>query len=449
MKHWKKYLLGILFLSCTGYMVWKPLSPLSVQMVVVAKASIAEYIEEEAKAQLNEETKIFPSLSGFLGPVDLDVGDWVSQGQIVAKIDPVQQKQELEALAAEIQGLEARILGLDQVKPKRDEYEKARLMVAQAKTEMEIADKDLVISETQFQQTKRDWQRIQSLHEQKIAPPQEWDAIQTQYQLAQEALSKVKKQSVLVQHNLGIAQTNLRILQDAEDDQEYLRSVYQAQIAGIRAKMSILESDLQKTEIKAPYAGIVLERTTKGNVHLSFVTPDYYILRIGNLNSLEIRVDLLSDDIHKVQLGQKTELFGPCLAGKKIYGKVSKIYPSAFTKISSLGIEQQRVTVIISVEKQDIPKLSPGYRVDARIFTREVSNALVIPSRAVFNIGQQKHCFVANQGKAKLTKVEIGIETDEEVEICQGLQPGQWVVVDPPNDLKHGRDLHPLGESQP
>lgn len=440
MQYWKRYL--ILLLCVIGTIVWflRPTKSSFVITTPVVEQTISEYIEEEGKAQLQNEVKIFPSLAGYLGAVSVDVGDEVQQGQVLAVIDPLQQQKELDALQAEIRGLQARIQGLKQTKPKKDEYQKAKLLVNQAQKQYEIAQREVEILHKQFIQTQRDYERIRQLHAQKIATTQELDNITTKYHIEQESVAKCQLQLEVTQQNLSIAETGLGLLQDAEDDQEYLQQVYLSQIQATQAKITILENDLKKTQLIAPFHGIVLERVTRGNLHLSFVTPDYYILKIGDLDSIEIKVDILSDDIPKIKIAQRALVFGPAVGPQKIEGRVKKIYPTAFTKISSLGIEQQRVAVLIDIPKKQV-QLYPGYRVDVRIFTQEIPHVLVIPSRAVFILSGKKCCFVVQNNQAQLQHLQVGVETEEETEVKSGLQVGQKVILDPPSDLAPGQQV--------
>ncbi len=438
MKHWKKIFFILLATLGIGYCFFKPPVPLEVAFTSSKIQYLAEYIEEEGKTQLKEDRKIFPTLAGYLGPVQVDIGDRITEGQLLAQIDPFSQKQEISALKAEIQGIQHKILGLQQSKPKKSEYVRSDFLIEQAKTQIEVSKKDISTLEMQLDFTQREYNRIKGLSTQGISTTQDLDNITTKYRIEQENLAKAKAQLSIAQQNFNIANANLNLLKDAEDDQDFLEQVYQQQIQALQSKIQILENDIKKANIIAPFSGIVLERITRGNVHLSFVMPDYYILRIGDLDTIEIRADILSDDIPKIKEGQKALVFGPALGKAKIMGKVSQIYPTAFTKLSSLGIEQQRVTVIIEIPK-DTVRLYPGYRVDVRIFTREVEKTLVIPSRAVFSLAGQKHCFVVQENRAKLQPIKVGIETEEETEVSQGLENEQTVIVDPPNDLTTGR----------
>lgn len=436
MQNWKMYIAIIAIGVIVAYVALAPKSPVEVNTCQVIRGEIAEYIEEEGKTRLEREKKVFPSMAGFLGPIKFAIGDKVGAGEIIAVIEDIEISNEIDAAQAEIRALQNQIVGVEQSKPKKDQYAKAKLLIQKAHHDLKIAHQDLLLLETQLAQTNRDYRRISQLFANTIATEQEMEAITTQRQLQMQSLQKQKQLLASIHNNIAISQTDLEILRDAEDDSDYLRQVYKAQIDAQRARIAILQNNLQKTALIAPFDGVVLERITKGNVYLSFVSPDYYIVKIGDLDSMEIRVDILSDDIHKVKVKQRVKIFGPALDNKEIEGQVATIYPSAFTKISSLGIEQQRVTVIVHFDNSRIG-LNPGYRVDVRILTQVRSNALIVPSRAVFTVNEQKYVFIVADDVAQLRPVQIGIETDDYIEIVDGVSVDDIVVEDAPNELQN------------
>lgn len=443
MQNWKKSLLVLVVVGLVCYWILMPASPQIVSFHKVCRGAIAAYIEEEGKTQLRLEQKIFPTMSGFLGPITLEVGDRVRQGQLITRIDDVEIRKEIEAVEAEIKGIESQCLGIDQSKPKKDEFAKARLLIEQSQEQLKISEKELSILQASFAQTEREFVRISRLFAQKIATAQEQENIETRRDIEKQTLEKQKQMVKTMQTSIAIAEANLAILHDSDDDQEYLRQVYKSQVEARQTRLVILKNNLRRTDIVSPFDGVVLERVTTGNVYLSFVMPDYYLLKVGDLSTLEVRVDILSDDIRKVKVNQTVEIYGAALGSQKLQGKVAQIYPSAFTKISSLGIEQQRVTVLVHFE--NIQKLlNPGYRVDVKIFTHTVPSTLLVPTRAIFLLERKPYLFAVVAGKARLRQIKTGIDTDETSEILAGVVEGDTIVIDPPNALKDGDSVGEL-----
>jgi HlyD family secretion protein len=148
--------------------------------------------------------------------------------------------------------------------------------------------------------------------------------------------------------------------------------------------------------------------------------------------------------------------------GQGLAGVVHEIFPSAFTKISSLGVEQQRVLVIIQFApqvgepwSQQLP-LGAAYRVRVRIFTARQNNALIVPRTALFRSREGDwQVFVIRAGRARLQSVEVGLMTDLQAEIRRGLQDQERVVLAPETDLVEGARVRtvqvprPLARAQP
>jgi HlyD family secretion protein len=184
------------------------------------------------------------------------------------------------------------------------------------------------------------------------------------------------------------------------------------------------------------------------------------LLKIGQLEELEVEADILSQDVVNVKEGNTVDITGPAIGLVAAHGTVKRIYPAGFTKVSSLGVEQQRVKVIIGIKADDLSRLRKqrelgvDYRVRVRIFTASKEDALVAPRSALFRGGDGKwQVFVIRDGKVQLQAVETGLMNDETVEITNGLQLDELVVLAPETSLKDGarvkasqRDLGPMGQ---
>ena len=165
---------------------------------------------------------------------------------------------------------------------------------------------------------------------------------------------------------------------------------------------------------------------------------------IGDPASIEINVELLTDDVSKVELKDKVILSGEVLGDKSVEGKVDRILPTGFLKRSTLGVEQERVGVICSFDNSDLG-LGPVYGVDVRIITDGKKGVLRVPERAVFKSEGKHKVFVVKDGLAVLAEVEIGLEGEDYYEVVSGLAENDIVLVAPPADLKEGVKVKPSG----
>ena len=172
------------------------------------------------------------------------------------------------------------------------------------------------------------------------------------------------------------------------------------------------------------------------------------LLKIGQLADLEVEADILSQDVVNVKEGDVVEITGPAIGPTAVRGKVTRIYPAGFTKVSSLGVEQQRVKVIISFMPDDLARLRKerdlgvDYRVRVRVFTATKEDALTAPRSALFRGGDGRwQVFAIRDGRARLQNIDTGLMNDEAVEIKSGLQAEELVVLAPETSLKEGVKL--------
>jgi HlyD family secretion protein len=170
------------------------------------------------------------------------------------------------------------------------------------------------------------------------------------------------------------------------------------------------------------------------------------LVEIGDPSDLEIEVDVLSSDAVRIPPGAKVFLEqwgGP----KPLEARVRLVEPSGFTKVSALGVEEQRVNVIADflATKENRPRLGDGFRVEARIVEWESDDVLVVPAGALFRDGDQWAVFVVDAGRARLRRVRIGHQNGREAEVLDGLAAGESVVQYPGDQLRDGARVQPRG----
>lgn len=191
--------------------------------------------------------------------------------------------------------------------------------------------------------------------------------------------------------------------------------------------------------LKSPISGRVLRVFQESS---TVVNPGDRILEIGDPKDLEVEVDVLSRDAVRIRPGNRVmlEQWG---GGDPIPAQVRLIEPSAFTKVSALGIEEQRVNVIIDfTETPDSrPPLGDGFRVEAAIVEWEAANVLTVPTGALFRVENDWAVFVADRHRAKLVRVELGHRNDNEAEVLKGLKEGERVILYPGDRVEDGTSI--------
>jgi multidrug efflux pump subunit AcrA (membrane-fusion protein) len=156
--------------------------------------------------------------------------------------------------------------------------------------------------------------------------------------------------------------------------------------------------------------------------------------------------DILSQDVVVIRPGNPVDIYGPSIGAAPIQGTVVRVKPAGFTKVSSLGVDQQRVPVVIAFNRDAFEKwkkegrtLGLAYRVRVRVYTEEKKNVVKIPRTALFRGADQRwEVFCVRNTKAVRIPVTLGIINDDEAEITQGLKAGDAVVVAPPKALHDG-----------
>jgi HlyD family secretion protein len=191
--------------------------------------------------------------------------------------------------------------------------------------------------------------------------------------------------------------------------------------------------NVYEVKVYAPVAGSVLRIIEKDERIVPAGTP---ILEIGNAGNLEIVVDVLSTQATQIRTGAKMliENWG---GANPLSARVRKIEPQAFTKVSALGVEEQRVNVIADLLDKDA-KLGDNFRVEANIITWQGKDILQITSSALFRQGEKWNVFVVEGGTARSREIEIGHQNVSETEVIKGLSEGDKVILHPSNQITDG-----------
>jgi HlyD family secretion protein len=187
--------------------------------------------------------------------------------------------------------------------------------------------------------------------------------------------------------------------------------------------------------LRSPIDGIVLRVLQESEALVAAGTP---LIEVGNPGQLEVVADLLSTDAVRVQPGFPVEVSG--WGGEtSLRGQVRLVEPAGFTKISALGVEEQRVNVLIDFEDpHGAKKLGDRYRVDVSVSIWERAGVLKIPTSALFRVGNDWAAFAVRDGKAVESSVRIGQRNAIEAEVVSGLTEGDEVIVHPGDTVEDG-----------
>jgi HlyD family secretion protein len=363
---------------------------IEVETATVSTGPLDVTVLEEGKTRIRHRYVISPPISGYLNRIALRAGDRIAAGQTVLAIIQAQPSAFLDPRArAEA---EARANAAAATK-QRAESELERLQASLALAQKEKA-------------------RAADLKTKGAISTKEWDTAETQV--------------TMITRELHSAEFGIRVA-------EFERVQAQAALAQVQTPAT---ERSEPFTLLSPVTGFVLSVQEESARTVAAGVP---LMEVGDPTDLEAEIELLSSDAVGVQPGAEVsiEQWG---GAAPLRGKVTVVEPGGYTKVSALGVEEQRVKA--RVEFTDpIPATHPlgdRFRVEARILTWRGANVLQVPTGALFRRGNDWMTFVLAGGKARLTKVEIAHNNGLAAEVRSGLQQGQSVILHPPDALADG-----------
>lgn len=371
--------------------------PVPVDIAAVTRGPMRVTVDEDGKTRIKERYIVSSPLAGRLQRISLNVGDLVDAGKTrIALVEPTNPTL-----------LDSRA---------RAEAE-ARVKTAQAKVDQ--TGPALEQSKAALQFAESELGRVQDLRRRNSATEREFEEKTLLFRLRTEEYRVAK-------FNEEISHFELE----------------QAESALLRTKSDPDQNDPDwNFEIFSPISGKVLRLFQESS---TVVTPGTQILELGDPRDLEVEIDVLSNDAVRVQPGNKVSLehWG---GERPLEGVVRLIEPAAFTKTSALGVEEQRVYVIVDLNEppEQRTTLGDAFRVEARISVWESDDVLRVPVSALFRVGEDWAVFVAHNGRAVTRKVKVDHRNETEAEVLEGLEPGEQVVVHPSDQVSDGVGVIP------
>lgn len=383
---WKKRkfqyaLLGAVLLAAL-YAVIRP-RPVGVESAVAARGPLTVTVDEEGRTRVRERFVVAAPVAGRLQRIDLHEGDPVSVGTIVAYISPAP---------------------LD---PRAQGQAEARLRAAEAAREGAASREQS--ARAAFDQAHRDRERSDDLGREGIQPAEGHErAVLSEVAAAAELAAARHATEAAVQE---VAEARAALLATSPE---------------ARRPSSL-------AAVRSPQKATVLRVLQESDRVVSAGTP---LFELGDLDDLEIVAELLSSDAVNVKPGAAMWI-GGWGGGHDIAGKVRRVEPSGFTKVSALGVEEQRVNVVGDFVSGS-EGLGDGFRVEVRVVVWESENALRVPGSALYRIGTDWRAFTIEHGRAVSRVVQVGHRTTTEAEALGGLKEGDRVILYPGDRVSEG-----------
>ena len=434
------YILGGLAILGALILALRP-SPIPVDVAKVIQGDIRVTVNEEGETRIRKRFVVSAPVAGRLTRIKLDEGDRVNQGDIIALIDPLPLEADVREARARLRQWQAEKTGVETQRPKPEALLQAEARIKAAVAKQQEVEAQVERAKASLEQAKRDYIRSQKLHQDGVINRQTLEQDELSATTRARELDAAQRQVDTAIAEVKAAQETLAILRAEQSDPDYLLDVYDARIASVEAELAKLADDAARTNIKAPIDGYVLRVKEES---AKYVEAGTELLEIGNPQDLEIVVDLLSSDAVKVKPGA-TMLLEHWGGEATLEAKVSYIEPSAFTKVSALGVEEQRVNVIADLV--DFPvTLGDRYRVETKTVIWSGTDVLVIPLSALFrcNAGNNRTVsntwctFVVKNQQAQKRQVIVKQRSNFEAAIAEGLQEGETIILHPTEQIKSG-----------
>lgn len=355
-------------------------SPMRLQLVRAAKGSLSVSVDNEGIVRVHDAYVVTSPIAATIERIVLRTGDTVTRGDVLAWLLPLSiDLQSREQTLARLQAAQAR-------------WSEATLQQREAEINHDLAKNEL--------------ERQKSLVRDHFISPQALDQLISRESAARAAVSTAQARTKAAQAAVTEARAAVNTFTRAAE---------------------------RKIPVIAPASGRVLSVTQQSERTIGAGLP---LMTIGDPSQMEAVVDVLSVDAVKIQPGMRM-LIRDWGGDTPLEARVRLVEPVAFTKISALGIEEQRVNVIADPVGSPWP-LGDGYRIQAKIVLWQQDGVLKLPGSSIFRVGLEWRVFVAENGHAKERTVTIGQRNRDDVQIISGLREGEQVIRFPSRQVSDG-----------
>jgi HlyD family secretion protein len=358
-----------------------------VDLAAVSRGPLVVTIDEERRTRVRDRFVVTAPVTGRILRIELEPGDRVTRGEVIARIQP----------------------------------ESPPLLDARTRAEAQAA---LESADASLGHARAEEQRVRATHDQ-----------------AQRELARTRRLTaagVTTTQDLDTREAEVVVTKEAVNAAAFAVRAASADVERARARLanSAPASVRTAVAVRAPVDGVVLQRLRESE---SVVPAGEPLVEIGDPRQMEIVTDLLSTDAVRVRPGARAtiEQWG---GDTPLDAVVRRIEPAGFTKVSALGVEEQRVNVVLNFvdSGEESASLGDGYRVETAIVLWEAPNVLKVPTNALFREGTRWAVYVVSGGRARRTFVEIGHQTGQEAEVLEGLSERMTVIVHPGDLVRDG-----------
>ncbi len=368
--------------------------PVAVDMAEVVRKPLRVVVEEEGRTRVIDRYQISAPVAGYARRIELKVGDPVQRGQALAALEP----------------LPATVLD-----PRSRAQAQAR--VSSAKAALKAAQENARAAQASHDFARAEYARIHELYKSQGVSKTEEDKAAAEARRVYANLRSAKFAVEVARHELEAAKTAL-------------------QFSAERGKKAAPE----QVVISSPIDGSVLKinRESEGVIGMG-----QDLIEVGDPRALEVVVDVLSADAVRIVPGTRV-LFERWGGAQALEGVVRVVEPVGFTKVSALGVDEQRVWVVADIVSppEQWQRLGDGYRVEASFILWEQDDVLQIPASSLFRDGDAWAVFVVSDDTALHKRVDIGRRNGLSAQVLSGLGEGERVITHPDDSIADGVDVY-------
>lgn len=383
----------IIAAALVALLVWafRPL-PILVETARVGRGAMTVTVDNEGKTRVKDRHIVSAPLTGRLQRLTLKPGDRVEAGKTLVAV--------INATAPDLLNPRSLAEAAARVKAAEATVQQFESQIKQAGIRLEFADREL--------------DRVSALVRSRASSESDLEAAEQRQRAAKEEIRSA----------------------------EFARQVAAFELEQARAALDFVQppaagaEPTPRFEILAPISGLVFRVFEES---ATVVSPGARLLELADASQLEVEVDLLTTRAVEIRPGARMIIDhwgGPA----PLEARVRVVEPSAFTKVSALGIEEQRVNVIgdFTSPPEESAALGDGFRIEARLVTWEAADVLKVPAGALFRESGAWSVFVSQHDRAELRPVTIGHRNDQEAEVLSGLTDGETVLLYPSDQILNG-----------
>ena len=362
------------------------------------KSVLKETVRETGIIKSGRSASLSPSFDGTAS-VYVELGDRVKKGQLIAEVDPENIENAISQINAQISSLSGQKNATGISNPQGREIEVQKILVENTKRSLDKAVSDLEKAES----------------------------LLAAGGISESELEVIRSSTKDIESELRIQENNLAAM---ENNSYAMNSYFNGQIQSLQSQKAALLSKRAKAQMLSPFDGIITSLNISDG---GFVSPQMPVADISSADNKTVFSEIAANVAAELGEGDSVEIIYETKNSEKTFqGKITRMSDFAVTNISSLGLEEQKMTVETFFEGiEDIPV---GYSLDINFVTIEKKDVFSIPKMCIFEKDGEDHIFKVEDGRIKTQKVRTGIETATMTEIIEGVEEGDAVVAEPDNE---------------